>query len=137
MSLPEAAGLILQAGAIGESGDTFVLDMGDPLRIVDVAKSLITLSGLKYPDDIDIVFTGLRPGEKLSEELTYQNETLKTTPYEKLMVMKSATGKPDYPDNVRELLNNLPNLETKEVKTWLQQLVPEYQPSHLSNELDK
>jgi FlaA1/EpsC-like NDP-sugar epimerase len=74
MTIPEAVQLVLQAGAIGESGDLLILDMGEPVRILDLAKDMIELSGLQYPDDIDIVITGMRPGEKLYEELFYESE---------------------------------------------------------------
>lgn len=75
MTIPEAVQLVIQAGAIGSSGDVLILDMGDPVKIVDLAKDIIVLSGLRYPEDIDIEFTGLRPGEKLYEELFYETET--------------------------------------------------------------
>ena len=71
MTIPEAVQLVLQAGAIGSSGDVLILEMGEPVKIVDLAKDMICLSGLSYPDDVDIVFTGVRPGEKLQEELFY------------------------------------------------------------------
>ncbi|MDA0835487.1 MAG: nucleoside-diphosphate sugar epimerase/dehydratase [Planctomycetota bacterium] len=74
MTIPEAVQLVLQAGAIGTSGDVLILDMGEPVKIVDLAKDMIFLSGLKFPEDIDIVFTGMRPGEKLYEELFYSAE---------------------------------------------------------------
>ncbi|AMV21446.1 polysaccharide biosynthesis protein [Planctomyces sp. SH-PL14] len=74
MTIPEAVQLVIQAGVLGVSGEILILDMGDPVRIVDLAKDMIILSGLRYPDDIDIVFTGLRPGEKLYEELFYSSE---------------------------------------------------------------
>lgn len=74
MTIPEAVQLVLQAGAIGETGDVLILDMGDPVKIVDLARDMILLSGLRYPEDIDIVFTGIRPGEKLYEELFYETE---------------------------------------------------------------
>ncbi len=74
MTIPEAVQLVLQAGAIGQSGDILILDMGEPVKIVDLAKDMIYLSGLKYPEDIDIVFSGIRPGEKLYEELFYPTE---------------------------------------------------------------
>ncbi|MCA8989018.1 MAG: polysaccharide biosynthesis protein, partial [Planctomycetaceae bacterium] len=74
MTIPEAVQLVLQAGAIGDSGNVMILDMGEPVRIVDLAKDMIALSGLSYPDDIDIEFTGLRPGEKMYEELFYAHE---------------------------------------------------------------
>lgn len=74
MIIPEAVQLVLQAGAVGSSGDVLILEMGEPIRIVDLAKDMICLSGLSYPDDVDIVFTGIRPGEKLREELFYLAE---------------------------------------------------------------
>ncbi len=74
MTIPEAVQLVIQAGAIGPSGHVMILDMGEPVRIVDLAKDLILLSGLRYPDDIEIVFSGVRPGEKLEEELFYPSE---------------------------------------------------------------
>lgn len=74
MTIPEAVQLVLQAGAIGQSGDVLILDMGEPVRIVDLAKDMILLSGMRYPEDIDIVFSGMRPGEKLREELFYETE---------------------------------------------------------------
>ncbi len=74
MTIPEAVQLVLQAGAVGQSGQVLILDMGEPVRIVDLAKDMITLCGLRYPEDIEIAFTGLRPGEKMYEELFYGNE---------------------------------------------------------------
>jgi FlaA1/EpsC-like NDP-sugar epimerase len=84
MTIPEAVQLVLQAGAIGRSGEVLILDMGEPVKIVDLAKDLILLSGLRYPDDIDIVFTGLRVGEKLSEELFYKSESGAKKVHEKI-----------------------------------------------------
>ena len=84
MTIPEAAQLVIQAGAMGEGGDVFVLDMGEPVKIVELAKRLINLSGMeliddKNPDgDIEIIFTGLRPGEKLYEELLIGNNVSNT-----------------------------------------------------------
>lgn len=74
MTIPEAVQLVLQAGAVGRSGDVLILEMGEPVRIVDLAKDMISLSGLNYPEDIDIIFTGMRPGERLHEELFYNCE---------------------------------------------------------------
>jgi FlaA1/EpsC-like NDP-sugar epimerase len=75
MTIPEAVQLVLQAGAAGASGQVLILDMGEPVRIVDLARDMILLSGLRCPEDIEIVFTGVRPGEKLAEELFYPQET--------------------------------------------------------------
>ncbi|MEY3457586.1 MAG: hypothetical protein RL215_743 [Planctomycetota bacterium] len=84
MTIPEAVQLVLQSGAIGEGGDVLILDMGEPVRIVDLAKDMIRLSGQRYPEDIDIVFTGLRPGEKLYEELFYETEQNAVRIHEKI-----------------------------------------------------
>lgn len=84
MTIPEAVQLVLQAGAIGKSGQVLILDMGEPVRIMDLAKDMIALSGLRYPEDIDIVFSGLRPGEKLYEELFYGSEKAAEKVHEKI-----------------------------------------------------
>ncbi len=85
MTIPEASQLVLQAAAMGRGGEIFVLDMGEPVRIVDLARDLVRLSGLE-PDDIEIKFTGLRPGEKLYEELYFDDEEKQPTPHSKLSV---------------------------------------------------
>ena len=84
MTIPEAVQLVLQAGAIGHTGGVLILDMGEPVKIVDLALDMIMLSGLKFPDDIDITFTGLRPGEKLYEELFYSTEAGAKKVHEKI-----------------------------------------------------
>ncbi len=86
MTIPEAVQLVLQAGAIGQSGDLLILDMGEPVKIVDLAKDMIELSGLNYPHDIEIAFTGLRPGEKLYEELFYESEKTFHRVHEKIFL---------------------------------------------------
>jgi FlaA1/EpsC-like NDP-sugar epimerase len=88
MTIPEAAQLVLQAGAMGEGGEIFVLDMGEPVRILDLAKDMASLSGLKPFEDIDIVFTGLRPGEKLFEELQLSGEAIAKTRHPKILIGK-------------------------------------------------
>jgi len=89
MTIPEAVQLILQAGALGERGDVFILDMGEPMRIVDLAYDLIRLHGLVPNEDIPVVFTGIRPGEKLNEELTYEKEELLPTMHPKISVVRN------------------------------------------------
>jgi FlaA1/EpsC-like NDP-sugar epimerase len=86
MTIAEASQLVLEAGAMGEGGEIFVLDMGDPVRIFDMAKDMITLFGLKPFDDIDIVFTGMRPGEKLFEELNTEGENITKTRHPKIFI---------------------------------------------------
>ncbi len=94
MTIPEAAQLVLQAGAIGEGGEIFILDMGEPVRILDLAEEMITLTGLRPYVDMDIVFTGLRPGEKLFEELELAGEQIAKTRHPKIFIGKLAA----YPD---------------------------------------
>ncbi len=89
MTIPEAVQLVIQAGAMGEGGEVFVLDMGDPVRIVDLARDLIRLAGLDPDRDIDIDFTGIRPGEKLSETLLSPEEVLVATNHGRIFVAKS------------------------------------------------
>jgi FlaA1/EpsC-like NDP-sugar epimerase len=84
MTIPEAVQLVLQAGAIGDNGQVLILDMGEPVKIVDLARDMISLSGLRCPEDVDIVFTGLRPGEKMYEELFYGNEKAARKVHEKI-----------------------------------------------------
>ena len=86
MTIPESVSLILQAGAMGSGGEIFVLDMGEPVLINDLAKQMIQLSGFKVEKDIKIIYTGLRPGEKLFEELLHESEVLKKTGHDKLFL---------------------------------------------------
>jgi FlaA1/EpsC-like NDP-sugar epimerase len=89
MTIPESVSLILQAGAMGGGGEIFVLDMGEPVLINDLAKQMIQLSGLQVEKDIKIIYTGLRPGEKLYEELLHESEVLKKTSHDKLLLARS------------------------------------------------
>ncbi|MCQ2522740.1 MAG: polysaccharide biosynthesis protein [Lachnospiraceae bacterium] len=122
MTIPEAVSLVLQAGAYAKGGEIFVLDMGQPVKILDLAKNLIQLSGYRVGEDIDIVFTGLRPGEKMYEELLMDEEGLKDTAnsmihvgapikfdydlFEKQLVELDRVSKEE-PDKVRELVANI------------------------------
>jgi FlaA1/EpsC-like NDP-sugar epimerase len=88
MTIPEAVYLVLQAVALGDGGELFVLDMGEPIKIVDLARDLIALSGLQPDKDIQIMFTGVRPGEKLRERLFLDGEDYETTQHNKIFVFK-------------------------------------------------
>jgi FlaA1/EpsC-like NDP-sugar epimerase len=92
MTIPEAAQLVLQAGVLGRGGEIFVLDMGEPLRIADIARDMIRLSGLEPEVDVEIRYIGLRRGEKLAEELVTAGEGAGPTPHEKIMVLRAATA---------------------------------------------
>ncbi|MFH4875568.1 polysaccharide biosynthesis protein [Staphylococcus cohnii] len=113
MTIPEASRLVLQAGAIAQGGEIFVLDMGEPVKIVDLAKNIIQLSGKKI-DEIGIEFTGIRPGEKLFEELLNKNEIHSEQVYKKIYRGKSVTvSKNELDELISELLNNKNELKEK------------------------
>ncbi|MFZ2491333.1 MAG: nucleoside-diphosphate sugar epimerase/dehydratase [Thermoanaerobaculia bacterium] len=126
MTIPEAAQLVLQAAAIGEGGEIFVLDMGEPVKIVDMAIQMIKLSGLKPNEDIDIVFSGVRPGEKLYEEIDRMGETLSKTKHPKIF---NGNLTPYPRTKLREAIQKLELAATKgkdsEVRHLLSELIPE------------
>lgn len=130
MTIPEAVELVLQASSMGQGGEVFVLNMGEPVRIVDLARNLIRLSGMTPDRDIKIVYTGLRPGEKLFEELMFQGEGLKPTSHDEIRVLDCGTTNFV---QVRRWLDELSALvEAKNVSGLverLQAIVPEYKPS--------
>lgn len=129
MTIPEASKLILQAGALGEGGEIFILDMGTPIKIVDMARDLIRRSGFKPDVDIEIKFIGLRPGEKLHEELITEGEGIVRTPYEKIFVLKGDTCDLNWLNGKIEELVKLANeQDAGGIKSKLKEIVPEYQP---------
>jgi len=130
MTIPESAQLVLQAGSMGEGGEIFVLDMGEPVRILDLAIDIITLSGLKPFEEIDITFTGVRPGEKLFEELEITEECMAKTRHPKIFIGKIAA----YPeDRVGQAVTQLSilsrNGREQELREYLDALLPEAQLS--------
>lgn len=127
MTIPEAAQLVLQAGLMGRSGQIFVLDMGEPVKIVELARMLIRLSG-KTEQEVPITYTGLRPGEKLFEELLADGETTEPTPHPKLRIAKTGEQQADAAQIAQwvETAGAAPASEV--IRTWLLQQVPEYQP---------
>jgi len=129
MSISEAAQLILQAGAMGEGGEIFILDMGKPMRIVDMARDLIRLHGFEPDQDIPIEFIGLRPGEKLSEELITKGEGIVGTAHDKIMVLRGSTYNPkDLNAHIDELLTISHTYDPTAIKRKLQQIIPDYTP---------
>jgi len=129
MSIPEAAQLVLQAGLMGQGGEIFVLDMGEPVKIVDLARDLIRLSGLTE-EDIKIEFTGLRPGEKLYEELLANDETTAPTPHPKLRVMKAdARPAQEFLDDAVAWLEQDAVVSDGEVRAGLAARISEYKPA--------
>ena len=126
MTIPEAVSLVLQAGAYAKGGEIFVLDMGEPVKILDLAKNLILLSGHKPNKDIMIEFTGLRPGEKLYEEMLMEEEGLQSTENQLIHI-----GKPIELDEekflaqlqqLKEYVENEPN----DIRSCIQDIVPTY-----------
>ena len=132
MSIPEAAQLIIQAGALGEGGEVFVLDMGDPIRILDIAHELIRLSGYEPELDIPISFTGARPGEKKIEELTLDSEYIDKTSHEKIMVVNNTISDTDLSKITNRILSGEldgSEFNKNQIRDNLSKLVPEYRPN--------
>jgi FlaA1/EpsC-like NDP-sugar epimerase len=122
-------GLVLQAGALGQGGEIFVLDMGEPVKIVELATQMIELSGYRAGEDIEIQFSGLRPGEKLYEELSHQKERLKETGHPKIFRFVSQPSDLSQVEVfLSRLQRQLDNAEPSEIKRSIQRFVPEYRP---------
>ena len=131
MSVPEAAQLIMQAGSIGKGGEVFVLDMGEPIKILDIANELIRLSGYEPELDIPISFIGARPGEKKKEELVLDDENIRKTLHEKIMIVDSAILKEDAQIITQRIMNGELNgneFDNNKLRSSLSALIPEYQP---------
>lgn len=130
MTIPEAVQLVLQAAALGNGGEVFVLDMGDPIKILDLARDLIKLSGLEVGKDIKIEFIGLRPGDKLFEELFIPGEEYKRTPHQKIFIAANASRlvPSDLDRAVDALTAAAERNDTDAVTIGLQNLVPAFEP---------
>jgi FlaA1/EpsC-like NDP-sugar epimerase len=130
MTISEAAELVLQASAMGSGGEIFVLDMGEPVRILDLARKMVLLSGFRPDIDIPIVFSGMRPGEKLFEELRTLEENTASTPHAQIRVF---SGLAPQPEAIRRALDDLKRAVEERaaarVVSLLQQMVPDYTPS--------
>lgn len=127
MTIPEAVELVLQAGSMAMGGEVFVLDMGDPVKIVDLAKDLIRLSGYEPYDDIDIEFVGLRPGEKLFEELLLDEENLKRTPYKKIFVIGQSGIELEHINEIFIMLNKaIKERDLEYLEDCITDLIPNY-----------
>jgi FlaA1/EpsC-like NDP-sugar epimerase len=133
MTIPEAAQLVIQTGAMAFGGEIFILDMGQPVRIMDLAENMIELSGYKPYVDIEIKITGLRPGEKLYEELLMAEEGIKQTRHSKIFIgkptpMNKAMEELLVPDGsgLEKLKLNLMHMQDEEVKNWLTSIIPTY-----------
>ena len=136
MTIPEAAQLILQAGALGKGGETFILEMGTSIKIADMARDLILLSGKEPETDIEIRFTGLRQGEKLYEELITEGEGIVNMAHEKIMVLKSDNHWNGYKtqaayrawlmERIDELFDLASRYDGCAIREKMAEIVPEY-----------
>jgi FlaA1/EpsC-like NDP-sugar epimerase len=136
MTIPEAVQLVLQAATMGTGGEIFLLDMGEPMRILDLAKNLIRLSGLEAERDIKIVFTGLRPGEKLFEELVLEGENIRPTSHDKIRLLQSSEVRFEHVSAwLRELSDLVDAKNVNGIVSRLRRIVPEYTPSQEMLEL--
>jgi FlaA1/EpsC-like NDP-sugar epimerase len=127
MTISEAAELVLQAGTMGKGGEIYVLHMGDPVKIVDLARDMITLSGLSPGTDIEIAFSGIRPGEKLFEELSTEDEHIGDTTHPKIGIWKHRPEDPQTIEHSVERLMALADTATdSQLQLELERVVPEY-----------
>lgn len=127
MTIPEAVGLVLQTATMGDGGEIFILDMGEPVKILEMARQMIELSGYKPEVDIEIKITGLRPGEKLFEELRHTDESHQPTPHPRIFKLKSDQGAREANVWLDEL-RNVATQDPRAIKDTMKRLVPEYTP---------
>jgi FlaA1/EpsC-like NDP-sugar epimerase len=131
MTIPEACELVLEAATMGEGGEVFVFDMGESVKIVNLAKKMITLSGLRVDRDIEIKYTGLRPGEKLYEELLNNDENSLPTHHPKILVAKVNTPTYAFMEiQVAEMIQLLADGGNNELVAKIKQVIPEYKSNN-------
>ena len=128
MTIPEAVGLVLQTATIGRGGEIFILDMGEPVKIIDMARQMIELSGYTPDVDIEIKVTGLRPGEKLFEELCHDEESDAPTEHPRIFQLRSEPGTEDAEAWLAELRTSAATGSPSGIKQVMKRLVPEYTP---------
>jgi FlaA1/EpsC-like NDP-sugar epimerase len=134
MTIPEASQLVLQAATMGQGGEIFVLDMGEPVKIVDLARELIALSGFRPGEDIEMVFTGPRPGEKLFEELRIEGEDMQRTTHPKISIWKNIPVDRDkLHADISELIDIAKIRNHGEITRKIKELVPEYTVGNTNN----
>jgi FlaA1/EpsC-like NDP-sugar epimerase len=127
MTIPEASRLVLQAATMGKGGEIFVLEMGEPVKIVDLARELITLSGFSPEEDIEIKFTNPRPGEKLFEELSIEGEDMQRTRHPKISIWKNIPmDREKLREGINELIAIAENQDNGQIIKKIKSLVPEY-----------
>ena len=137
MTIPEACQLVLEASTIGNGGEIYVFDMGESVKIIDLAKKMISLSGLTINKDIQIKITGLRPGEKLYEELLANEENTLPTHHQKILIAKTNV-RGDMNDKINKLISLIDGQKNQKLVLILKEIIPEYVSQNSEfEELDK
>jgi FlaA1/EpsC-like NDP-sugar epimerase len=126
MTIPEACQLVLEAGVMGDGGEIYVFDMGESVKIIDLAKKMISLSGLELGRDINIKVSGLRPGEKLYEELLANEENTLPTHHEKILIAKTRPSNTEQMIQIEDLTNSLVTKSNLELVQKMKAIVPEF-----------
>jgi FlaA1/EpsC-like NDP-sugar epimerase len=127
MTIPEASQLVLQASAMGKGGEIFAFDMGESVKIIDLAKNMLKLSGLEEGRDIEIKITGLRPGEKLYEEVLSDKENSLPTPHEKILIAKVREySYDDISQQISQLISLFDEQNNEKIVAQLKLMIPEY-----------
>ncbi len=126
MTIPEACQLVMEAGTMGNGGEIFVFEMGEPVKIVELAKKMISLSNLELGKDIEIKYTGLRPGEKLYEELLANEENTLPTHHSKILIAKTREADTNSTDLIHDLIALIPSQKNMEIVGLMKKIVPEY-----------
>ncbi len=134
MTIPEAAQLVIQAGGLAEGGEIFVLDMGKPVKMVDLARDLITLSGYKPDKDIEIEYVGLRPGEKLYEELLMDEVALTSTEHDKIFIEKPIDVNKEFIESSIKEFKKVDNMTKEDIIKLIQEKVPTYVRKEINHE---
>ncbi len=136
MTIPEAVQLVLEAGGLAKGGEIFILDMGRPVKIIDLAKNLIKLSGLEPDKDIDIEITGLRPGEKLYEELLLNEEGLLKTANDKIFIARPVLSDFAFINRELEILRDVINKNSEDIISYMKVIVPTYKSAENTGYVD-
>ena len=140
MTIPEAAALVLKAGAKAKNAEIYVLDMGDPIKIIDLAENLIRLEGYTPYDEIDIVETGLRPGEKLYEELLIKDGVHSSTSQDKIFIEQNSEtiNRKSIEDGIALMKKYVNNSDNEKVRAMLHLLIPTYKtPEEVNNRVEQ
>jgi len=131
MTIPEACQLVLEAGSMGKGGEIFVFDMGESVKIMDLAKKMIQLSGLEITTDIAIKITGLRPGEKLYEELLNNDENTSPTHHDKILIGKVREyNLAEVQENVEKLIKDYSSQNNENLVKQMKEIVPEFKSNN-------